>query len=388
MRGWLGKAEMRLRAADYFDPGIYAERVTRSSLVWDEFLNGKRPFLVFMNLCAPFLCKLFEVEPLEYYTNLEVMAEVQLKGIAWRLENLDDDEIPRAIFLDQGTVHEAIAFDLPIEYHPGSAPWGGHWINDIQQVDCLSPLNLVRHRSLLETFKKIQQLRSIVEGIPVLASVHLHAPFTMAAQLFNVQDLSLACYDDPGRVHKLLDFCVRSFVHFERVKWQYGISPKHLDEFVCWRESQTGYTRVWTSDDTAPLMSPWIYEKFILPYNQALYANFEFVHLHMDGCWDHLIAFVQKIRPNYCEVGGETDWEMAVKALGSMTTLQGGILASIARDGFPDDCASAASRALDLAEGRARVALTIANEVDPGTPISNMQAIIKVARDRENKAGC
>jgi uroporphyrinogen-III decarboxylase len=374
---------MALKASDYFDPGRYRKRVAHARQAWAELFAGKRSSLVFMNLCAPFLCDLLGVELGDYYTDLEVMADTQLKGIAWRLEKLDEDEIPLAVFLDQGTVHEAIAFDLPIEYRQGSTPWGGHRLTDIKQVNALKMPDLVRHGNLLETRRKLERLRSIVDGLPVLTSVHLHAPFTLAAQIYNAQDLFLACYEDPARVHKLLDFCVRFFLHFERVKWQYGISPDPLDEFVCWRERQRGLTRAWTSDDTATLMSPKLYEEFVLPYNRALYANFEYIHLHMDGGWDHLVPYVQQLRPDHCEVGGETDWPAVVRALGCTTVLQGGILAEIARDGTPDQCAAAAIRALQIAQGKARVVLTVANEVHPGTPLENMQAIIETVRAQE-----
>jgi len=369
-----------LKASDYFDPELYHQRVAHAHQAWDELLAGKRSHLVFMNLCAPFLCDLFRVEPLDYYTDLEVMADTQLKGIGWRLQNLEEDEIPLAVFLDQATVHEAIAFDLPIEYRKNSTPWGGHLIADIEQVDTLQMPDLTQHKNLFETHQKLELMRSLVDGVPVKTSVHLHAPFTMAAQLYNAQDLFMACYEQPERVHKLLDYCVRFFLHFEQVKWQYGISADPLDEFVCWRERHRGLTRVWTSDDTAMMMSPQLYEEFVLPYNQRLYSNYEYTHLHMDGRWNHLIPYVQRLRPDYCEVGGETDWLAVVEALGSTTVLQGGILAEVARDGTLDECAKAATSSLDVAVGKASVALTIANEVHPGTPLKNMLAIIAATR--------
>jgi uroporphyrinogen-III decarboxylase len=369
-----------LRASDYFDMAVYHRRVLHARQAWDEFLNGKRSVLVFMNLCAPYLCELFHVEPRDYYTNLEVMADTQLRGIAWRLENLDEDEVPLAVFLDQATVHEAIAFNLPIDYPEEATPWGGHWITRIGEVDTLKMPDLSRHPALLEARRRLDHMCTIVEGLPVFTSVHLHAPFTMAAQLYNTEDLLLACYDEPARVHRLLDFCVRFFLHFERVKWQYAMSPDHLDEFVCWREQHLGLARVWTSDDTASMVSPKIYADFVLPHNQALYANFEYVHLHMDGGWDALIPYVQQIHPDYCEVGGETDWQAVVETLGATTILQGGILAQTAREATPDECRRAATNALEIAGGRARVALTIANEVHPGTPLENMQTIIEGVR--------
>ena len=174
-----------LKASDYFDPDVYHKRVVHARQGWDELLAGERSNLAFMNLCAPFLCDLFGVEPLDYYTNLAVMADTQLKGIAWRLEHLEEDEIPLAVFLDQATVHEAIAFNLLIEYQKSSTPWGGHLIDDIEQVDTLQMPDLVQHKSLLETRQKLERLRSIVDGLPVMTSVHLHAPFRMAAQIYN-----------------------------------------------------------------------------------------------------------------------------------------------------------------------------------------------------------
>ena len=85
---------MVLHVSDYFDIDAHRKRAAHARQVWDDFLTGKRAHLVFMNLCAPFLCDLFGVEPVDYYTDLAVMADTQLKGIAWRLEHLDEDEIP------------------------------------------------------------------------------------------------------------------------------------------------------------------------------------------------------------------------------------------------------------------------------------------------------
>ena len=370
-----------VRASDYFDIDTYRERVRCASRAWDDLIAGRRGALVFMNLCAPFLCHLFGVDPYDYYTDLEVMADTQLRGIAWRLENLDEDEVPLAVFLDQATVHEAIAFDLPIEYRPGSPPWGGHLLSSIDQVDSLCVPDPAKNENLRRTQARLAQLRSIVDGLPVLTSVHLHAPFTMAAQILGAQELFLACYERPERVHKLLDFCVRFFQHFERVKGQFDISSHPLDEFVCWRRAHQGRTRIWVSDDTASMASPAIYSDFVLPYNRMLFEMYEVVHLHMDGRWDKLIPLVRQLEPAVCEVGGETDWEAAVAALGAETVLQGGILAATARDGTTSDCRMAVGAALATARGRAGVALTVANEVHPGTPLENMLTIIEAARE-------
>ena len=69
-----------------------------------------------------------------------------------------------------------------------------------------------------------------------------------------------------------------------------------------------------------------------------------------------------------------------IETLGPTTVLQGGVPGEMARTGTPGECAQVATDALDTANGRAQVALTVANEVHPGTPLENMQAIIRAVR--------
>jgi uroporphyrinogen-III decarboxylase len=371
---------VNLNAAAYFDLDKYHARLERNRQAWQEFMAGGRSSLAFINMCAPSLCPLFDVSFDAYYTDPATMADTQLRGIAWRLEHLDEDELPQAVFLDQATVHEAIAFNLPVQYRPNSPPWGGRYINDPEEIDHLTPPRLVDHAALNETRRRLERLCEMVTGIPVMTSVHLHAPFTMAAQLMGAQELYLLCIEEPERAHKLLHFCVAFFRHFEQVKSQYGISPDPLDELVCWREAQRGMTRAWVSDDSAPAVSPDFYKTFILPYNKALLADVEYVHLHMDGKWDHLLPLVAQLESGFIEVGGETDWAAAVKWLGPRSILQGGIGGGLGLNGSPADCGEATRSALEAAASRARVVITIAQEPHPGTPVENMHAILEAAR--------
>jgi len=369
-----------IRASDYFDPAAYESRLARNRQVWHSFLARRsRKMPVFMNLCAPFLCDLFGVRPDRYYTDLEVMAETQLAGIAWHLEHLDDDELPTGIFLDAATVHEAIVFDGKITYPETSPPWMQPILRDIDDVDELTSPDFSYHQRLADLRERTHELSQMVDGVPVRANVHLHAPFTMAAQLLGAEKLYLACYEEPEKVHKLLDYCLRAFRQFEQHRLEY-MSPDGLDEFVCWREPQAGLRRVWLSDDSAVAISPHLYEAFVKPYNDELFTDYDLVHLHMDGEWNHLIPYLQQYGVEWMEVGRETDWVQAVIALGSQTVLQGGIPGELAREGTPAECAHVARQRLEEAAGQARVVLTIPQEAYPGTPLENMQAIIATAR--------
>ncbi len=371
---------MTLKASDYFDLDAYHARLERNRQSWRLFLARQRSLLTFVNLCAPSLCTMFGVGFDDYYTDLATMADTQLRGIAWRLKNLDEDELPQAVFLDLGTLHEAMAFNLPVRYQPNSPPWSERWLDQPEVIDRLEPPALVDHAALKETQRRLEALREIVCGLPVMTSIHLHAPFTMAAQLIGAQELFLLCIEEPERAHRLLEFCVRFFLHFERVKGQYGISPTPLDEFVCWRDVQRGLTRVWVSDDTAPSVSLEFYRRFVFPYNERLFANFEYAHLHMDGKWNHLLPEVSRLKPDFVEVGGETDWLSAVERLGPQSILQGGISGTLALNGTPKECAAAVAAALEAAAGRAQVVITVAQEPHPGTPAQNMQMIIDTVR--------
>ncbi|MCL4393658.1 MAG: hypothetical protein M1482_02405 [Chloroflexi bacterium] len=372
---------MKLDPSQYFDLDKYHARLERNRQAWRQFMAGRRSALTFINLCAPSLCTMFGVGFDEYYTDLATMADTQLRGIAWRMENLDEDELPQGVFLDQGTLHEAIAFNLPVRYQPNSPPWGGRWIDLPDEIDRLAPPSLVDHAALKQTRRRLEDLREIVSGVPVMASVHLHAPFTMAAQLIGAEQLYLLCIEEPERAHRLLEFCVRFFLHFERVKGQYDISAQPLDEFVCWRDAQCGTTRIWVSDDSAPSVSPEFYRTFVFPYNQLLFAQFDYVHLHMDGKWNHLVPEIARLKPDFVEVGGESDWSSAVEILGPHAILQGGVGGALALNGAPKQCADATANALAAAAGRARVVVTVAQEAHPGTPAENMHAIVDTVQN-------
>jgi hypothetical protein len=123
----------------------------------------RTPVRKFIYIYARSFYELFRSDLLEYFANLEMMTKTQLKGIAWRFDNLDDDEILFPMFLDQVTIHETVSFNITIKDYPGSTPWGGHIIDSIQQIDCLPSLKLVKKSNLLDTFRKTEWLRSILE---------------------------------------------------------------------------------------------------------------------------------------------------------------------------------------------------------------------------------
>ena len=133
------------------------------------------------------------------------------------------------------------------------------------------------------------------------------------------------------------------------------------------------------SDDSAPAVSPRFYETFVEPYNRELFAGYAYVQLHMDGKWDHLLPLVARLAPAYVEVGGETDWAAAAACLGPRAVIQGGIGGVAALEGTPAGCAETVRRAVAAAGGRA--VITVAQEILPGTPLANMQAMIAAVRE-------
>ena len=106
----------------------------------------------------------------------------------------------------------------------------------------------------------------------------------------------------------------------------------------------------------------------------------------MDGRWDKLVPYVRQLQPDFCEVGGETDSHAMIETLGPTAVLQGGVPAEIARTGTPGECAQVVTDVLATANGRAQVALTVANEVHLGTPLENIQAIMQAVRARGSVA--
>ena len=95
-------------------------------------------------------------------------------------------------------------------------------------------------RGLAATGRRLEAMAGLVEDLPVYGSVHLHAPFTMAAQLLGAQELYVLCLEDPARAHQLLRFCVHFSREFERTRARYGISPEPLDELSAGAPASAG----------------------------------------------------------------------------------------------------------------------------------------------------
>jgi len=124
-------------------------------------------------------------------------------------------------------------------------------------------------------------------------------PLTTAFQVAGYDKFCYWMYDDPKRIHKLMEAITDALI--EWVKFQKQRAGQPLDG-CCYPLSvklPEGFGGVWMADDDSVLMGPGLYNEFVRPYNAKLLKAFG------GGCIHYCGNSTQNIE-NYCNTEGLT----------------------------------------------------------------------------------
>ena len=92
---------------------------------------------VIIGLGGPYYAKIFGYTFKDYYGNLRVMLDVQIKGIKWRINWLRDDISYIGVSFDVGSIAEGIVFNCEIKMPDDESPWRSPWI-----IPCIKSLRI------------------------------------------------------------------------------------------------------------------------------------------------------------------------------------------------------------------------------------------------------
>ena len=103
----------------------------------------------------------------------------------------------------------------------------------------------------------------------------------LMAALLGVERLIYAMLDDPGRVFALAERIAEFWIAFGRA--QLDAVPRFAGGYGSFMYNLWAPgTCVWLQEDASALLSPSLYERFILPFDSQIAAAFDytFIHLH------------------------------------------------------------------------------------------------------------
>lgn len=265
---------------------------------------------VIIGLGGPYYARLFGYTFAEYYNDMSIMLDAQVKGLKWRLEWLRDDLTGIGVHLDLGSISEGIVFDCRVEMPSEKDPWLSPWIipriKTLEDIDRLEVPDPRRHKGIKNYYEKLEKFRELVkrnyEGLPVGGWLQIHPPVSAAGSLMGPGRLYRWLYENPGEMHRLFMKLEEAFNML--LEYYYELSGAELGSLGL-------------ADDHSGYLNRRMYEEFTMPYNLRLYerhgANRRY--LHMDSHMDHITDIIVDVyRVNEADVGVENNIKTIAEA--------------------------------------------------------------------------
>jgi len=296
---------------------LVEENKRRIEKTWNFEVSDRVPVII--GLGGPYYAKLFGYTFREYYGNLKIMLDAQIKGIKWRVNWLKDDFSSISVGLDIGAIAEGIVFNCEIKMPDKENPWRSPWIvpriKTLEDIDNLEIPDPHEHEGIKEYYRKLEDFRKLARKnygeIPVGGGLGIHPPVSAAGSLLGPERLYTWLLKYPEEMHKL----------FRKLEEAFKVLREYYYEVT---GAERGYLGL--SDDHSGYLNRKMYERFTMPYNLRLYEIFgaRGRSLHMDSHMDHIadiIADIYKVRS--VDVGVENDIRILAKTFGGKVIFNG-----------------------------------------------------------------
>ena len=160
------------------------------------------------------------------------------------------------------------------------------------------------HRALAEqVFERQQYFAQILRDFALDKHIHQYqadnqSPFDLAEMIWG-EDIYIAMYEDPRLVHEFLDLLTETTIAF--AKLQKPVLMEDPDTMYHWWYKVRGGIRC--VDDMTTNISPDMYDEFVLPQNEKLYAAFQ-------GGYAHYCGFQMHNQPGRIKTRGNNGMEL------------------------------------------------------------------------------
>jgi len=299
----------------------------------------------------------------DYYLDGEVLVEAQLA-------------VAEAFGLDQVMTisdpwREASGYGMEFDYPPeGVGVPRGRLIkarDDLRRLRRIDPDAVPRMRQRVESAGRLAA--AVGRTHSVLGWVE--GPMAEYADLRDLQEAMLDLVDEPTMFHDAAAVIVENAVAFAKA------------------QVRAGADMIGVGDAAASLINAEMYEEFVLPWQQRLFADIHeakaAVKLHICGNTNHLVGLMARTGADIIDLDWMVPLADARRTAGPDVTFCGNFDPSaVLLQGTPVDVAKAAVRC--IRQAGPRFVLAPGCEVCPGTPEANVRAFCDPVL-RESLAG-
>lgn len=300
-----------------------------------------------------------------YYTDAETMLHTQLAARA-KFEELYGIA-PIGVGADTPAYLGVAALGAELVFPEDDPPMvRGHPLRHAEEIDRLTiPRRYYETEAAAPYMRIYEQIRSEV-GDQVHLGVGIEGPVT-SAKLLRGQDFFTDLYDRPEAAHRLLDIVTESIIRFTRENRRIrGLSE------------EGGGTGI--ADDFSGLISPSMYEEFVVPYHRRIYDAFGETprSLHSELLHREHLRYLAPLGVTHFDPG--QDQYLTVQDIIEATDVP--FTANIytvreMQQGTPETVAAAYRHVVE------RGASSVMVELCRDTPPENIRAFIDVAREYE-----
>ncbi len=212
-------------------------------------------------------------------------------------------------------------------------------------------------RRMSDRLSALQDFRTQVGGvIPIMGWVE--GAFAEAADLRGVSTIMIDVSEVPEWVEELLEFCTQQEIMFAEA------------------QIDAGADIIGIGDAVASLVSPAMYERFALPYQQrivdAIHAKGALARLHICGRTTHLLGQMVRSKADIIDIDSMVPFDVAAEAVSPALVCGNINPVTVLMDGTPDEVIAAT---IDTRiKGGTRFIGMAGCEVPDATPHANLHA--------------
>ena len=266
----------------------YKGRISRSyEKIRDAYNHKEKGDIPVLIMDIPYWVSVMSAEeiPEKYFTDVKTMFDFQVKSIEKHMSRIDDDYIP-ALFPWYGTGVVPSALGCKISFQDKMDPAIESTVisepEDIKKLEMPDPYKDGLMPRVLDC---IDYMR-INSDLPV-SFTDCQGPLNIALSLTGVENLFVWMYEHPEHVHRLMDFCTEVLIEWIKVQKKHADQKLNTGAFPHMITLPEGFGGVYLCDDDCTVLSPKLYEEFVVPYNSRVFKAFGGGTLHFCGNAEH-----------------------------------------------------------------------------------------------------
>lgn len=334
----------------------------------EAVLNGqwpdRRPVMIHNFMMA---ARELGITMAEYRCDPQKIAKAHIQAVEkYRLDG---------VFLDIDTATTAGALGVPVEYptdEPARCVWRHPLLGSIDAVGDLPNADVANNHNVQIWVEACRLLKEYFGDEIFVRGNADQLPFSIASMMRGVENwmMDLMDFSNEQYVKALLEYAVEACKEFSGLMIDAGA------DLISHGDSPAG----------PDMISPHLYERFALPYEQAV---IDYIHsrnvkhmLHICGNTNVILDYMAATGTDAVELDFKTDTELIHEKLSDKLVLSGTIDPSgVLYFGSVSDVQKMTRELLDVYSDSPRLIVCSGCALPGGTPAENINAMVEIARE-------